>query len=244
MNKDIENYISEYESQKEKIATYEYQVQAINQEKEQKIEALEKQINDLNREYEKIMQPINDKIDSEKQILNEMLLNNVVQINLTDIISALASITKENTQDIKISGFHTAFSYPTLDGVTSKQELINKIIQTVKNNINISLNIHGIYNSKPYYINISYETNLSDLWADEKTLIEHSQIIAKKIINYSNGQKRISYTVPLLENGIEYAICSFNLKQIIDFNKKNDLLSKAVMKCLNMSNVKVKQKNR
>ncbi len=240
MNKELIDYINIYESKKRKISAHEEQLKNIKKEIDKKIADLENQIAAFNKQYEEIALPINDKIDNEIKDLNKFLLNNVIQINLVDIIDALATITKENPEDIKVYGFHTPIIYPIIKKFHNRQDLLTQIYQAVKEPVTVSLYIEGIYHAKPYYIPIVYETNVSEPWTDGKTLLDHSEIKAQSIISITEKGKKIMSTV-ILDKAI-YAICAFNLKQIIDFTQNSDLLSQAVMKCLNRPKVKVKQK--
>ena len=63
MNKDIENYIAEYESKKRQIAAREQQINNLKLETEKQIQSLEDQIAYFNRKFEREIEPINNQID-------------------------------------------------------------------------------------------------------------------------------------------------------------------------------------
>lgn len=243
MNKEIINCINEYERKSQTIAIYEEQIRNIKLEIDKKIEALEDQIAYFQKKYEKLSRPINDKIDNEISALDKFALNNIVKINLSDIVNAITDITKENAENLQIYGYHTPFIYTKINNVTSKQNIVDYINQPGKDSTIVSLYIEGTYHSKPYKIKISYETNLSDCQADGKTLLEHSDIKDNKNEVLPNNQNHIINSIPFSQDDLKSLVCHFNLKQIIDFQKNTDLLSKAVIKCLNTSKIKVKQKS-
>ena len=235
MDKEIENYIELYERKQRKIANYERQVDSIKAEIDGEIESLENQIAYLKRKYEKLSRPINDKIDEEMQELDKLLLTNVVSIKLEDILNELSQLTNENVQDIHVSGYHTTpIIYPNvnLSDIKNKQQLIEKITNMANYSIPIFVYIEGIYKTKPYCLTFTYLAYLSDIWTDGKTLLEHCNS-PKKVTSFNKN----SYTPHILSmhyklDEIKEAICSFNLKQIIDFKTNNDLLSKAVTRYL------------
>ena len=234
--KSIEEDITQYENMKQQIDLYEQQIKSLYFELENTIEY-------YNSKFERDIKPINSQIDILQQDLNSFILNNKVMIKLDDIIDEIIFITKEKYEDICISGYHAPFIYyPTL--LCSKKEYIKFIIDNNPDPIMVSISIEGCYDSKPYNLNISFEQKLDDIWADGKTLIEHSQL--KVTSMKGNSNEIICSIVPLKDEGIENIFCSFNLKQIVDFKNEctDNLLAQAIINCLNNLKYSKKEKQK
>ena len=234
--KSIEEDITQYENMKQQIDLYEQQIKSLYFELENTIEY-------YNSKFERDIKPINSQIDILQQDLNSFILNNKVMIKLDDIIDEIIFITKEKYEDICISGCHAPFIYyPT--SLCSKKEYIKFIIDNNPDPVMVNISIEGCYDSKPYNLNISFEQKLDDIWADGKTLIEHSQL---KVTSMKGNSNEIIYSiVPLKDEGIENIFCTFNLKQIVDFKNEctDNLLAQAIINCLNNLKYSKKEKQK
>ena len=234
--KSIEEDITQYENMKQQIDLYEQQIKSLYFELENRIEY-------YNSKFERDIKPINSQIDILQQDLNNFILNNKVMIKLDDIIDEIIFITKEKYEDICISGYHAPFIYyPT--SICSKKEYIKFIIDNNPDPVMVNISIEGCYDSKPYNLNISFEQKLDDIWADGKTLIEHSQL--KVTSMKGNSKEIICSIVTLKDEGIENIFCSFNLKQIVDFKNEctDNLLAQAIINCLNNLKYSKKEKQK
>lgn len=238
MDKDIKNYIEEYEIIRYQIDAYEKQINDLKIDLDKKIEMLEEQIAYFKRKFEREIEPINDKINECQKQKNKLALNHKIKIRLGDIINEISSIIKINPDDIEVFGCHSKVSYPPFDTWPEKDALKYAITHTDK--VNVYIDMHSKNKDIPFFAHFDFESSLSDVDAKGKKLFEHSKKNTKKF--EING--KLSYLVPLNTENIEDIFCSFNLKQIIDFkdNYENDILSKAVINFLNRQKVKEKQK--
>lgn len=232
MNKDIENYIAEYESKKRQIAAREQQINNLKLETEKQIQSLEDQIAYFNRKFEREIEPINNQIDYFQQDLNKFALSHKVLVKLGDIIDEIANITKENKENIHTEGYHTPIHYPPVKAFTTKKELI-KFVTENADPITLHVSIKGKHNLKPYNLNLYFEYDLTNMWADGKTLIEHSELKAHTLTAF-NSNHIINSVVFLKDEGLENLICPLNIKQIANFKNEynTDLLATAIINCL------------
>ena len=232
MNKDIENYIAEYESRKRQIVAREQQINNLKLELEKQIKNLEQQIAYFNRKFEREIEPINNQIDYFQQDLNKFALSHKVLVKLGDIIDEIAAITKDKPENICASGYHTPIHYPKIKSFTTKKELIKFVAENTKPVI-LHISIEGKYKLKPYNLNLSFEYDLTNMWADGKTLIEHSELKTHTLTAF-NSNHIINSVVFLKDEGIENLICPLNIKQIVDFKNEynTNLLATATINCL------------
>lgn len=253
MNKDIEGYINEYERIQRQIYTYEKQINDLRILLDQRVEVLEEQIAYFKRKFEREIEPINDKIDERQQELNRIALNHKIKIRVGDIINEISNITGIDINDIEISGGRSFVKYPSiesLDGPLTKKDIL-EYVATHTDPVNVYIHIYSKNQDIPFFHRLDFDCNLSDVDANGKMLLEHKikrhPIRMKTFEKHGNG-KFLGYSSIILEDeGLEDIFCSFNLKQIIDFknNYENDILSKAVINCLNKQKTqeKGKQKN-
>lgn len=226
MNEEIENNICEYERKKRQIAVYEKQINDLKLKLERQIQVLEDQ---TIREIE----PINNQIDVFKQDLNEFVLDHKVLIKLGDIIDEIANITKDKPENICVSGYHTPICYPLPVHYNTIEELI-KFITENADPVTLCISIEGKYNSNSYNLQLSFEYDLTNIWADGQTLIKHSKIRAHHIKEF-NSNRILTSIVLLKDEGIENLICPLNIEQIANFKNEynTNLLARAIINCLN-----------
>ena len=222
MNKDIESYIAEYENKKSQIAAY-----------EQQINNLKEQASNFNRKIEREIESINDQIDTIKQDLK----NHKVLIKIGDIIDEIAYITKEKSENIHAHGYHTPIYYPVVKSFTTRQNLIKFVTENTEP-VTLYISIKGNHNSKPYNLHLSFEYDLTNMWADGKTLIEHSELKAHTLTDF-NSNRIITSIVLLKDEGFENLICPLNIKQIVEFKNEynTNLLAKAIINCLSKTKI-------
>lgn len=238
--KEIEDYISEYERIKHRIDAYEGQINDLRIILDKKVEALEEQIAYFKRKFEREISPINDEIDEARQHLNKYTLNHQFVIKLGDIINEMSDITGIDTNDIEISGHRSYVHYQTLEsykGLPNKKEILKFIAENTKDPVTVNL---SIYVKGHLPIHITFDGYLSDLEADGKTLLEHSKKRAVTVSSFVRTEDHkeseiLGNFVMIDKTSTKNIMCSFNLKQIVDFkdNYDNDLLSKAVINYLN-----------
>lgn len=250
MNKDIESYIDEYEIIQRQIDNYENQINNLRTLLNQKVEILEEQIAYFKRKFEREISPINDKINECQQELNRLALNHKTKIRVGDIINEISNITEIDINDIEIHGSRSYVPYPTLDEFDSSWTIkdILEYVATHTKPVNISISIY-FQNPNIQSHSLTLECNLSDVDANGKMLLEHKikmrPMIIQRFEKSGNGEILGHTPVLLDDEGIEDIICSFDLKQIINFknNYKNDILSRAVINCLNKQKTQDKEKN-
>ena len=253
MNKDIEGYINEYERIQRQIGTYEEQINDLRILLDQRVEVLEEQIEYFKRKFEREIEPINDKIDERQQELNRLALNHKIKIRVGDIINEISNITGIDINDIEISGGRSFVKYPSiesLDGPLTRKDIL-EYVATHTDPVNVYIHIYSKNQDIPFFHRLDFDCNLSDVDANGKMLLEHKikkHPIRMKTFEKNGNGKILGHTPVLLEGeGLEDIFCSFNLKQIIDFknNYENDILSQAIINCLNKQKTqeKGKQKN-
>ena len=253
MNQDIEGYINEYERIQHQIDTYEEQISDLRILLDQRIEILEEQIEYFKRKFERKIEPINDQIDECQQELNKFSLNHKTKIRVGDIINEISCITGVDINDIEISGGRSYVSYPTLESIDkpwTKQHIF-EYVATHTDPVNVFISIYSKNRDIPFHACLDFECNLSDKEANGKMLLKHKikrHPIRMKTFEKNGNGKFLGYSSIILEDeGLEDIFCTFNLKQIIDFknNYENDILSKAIINCLNKQKEqeKGKQKN-
>ena len=248
MDKNIESYIDEYEVIQRQIDNYEKQINNLRTLLNQKVEVLEEQIAYFKRKFEREISPLNDKIDECQQELNRFALNHKTKIRVGDIINEISSITGVDINDIKIYGGRSFVSYPSIEALerplTRKDVL--EYVATHTDPVNVYIHIYSKNQDIPFFHRLDFDCNLSDVDANGKMLLEHKSKKRPVIIRSfeKNGNGKILGNTPVLldDEGLEDIFCSFNLKQIIDFknNYENDILSKAVINCLNKQKVQEK----
>lgn len=248
MNKDIKSYIDEYEKIHCQIDAYEKQINDLRIILDEKLKVLEEQMVYFKRKFEREISPINDKIDKCHQELNRFSLNHKIRIRLGDIINEILSITEIDQNDIEVWGTHSFVSYPPLspfEGTTLTRKSILEYVATHTGPVNLYIYIDFKNQDALPSIHFDFESTLSDIDFNGKMLIEHSKINPTQLWTFEkNGKSKLldHATVQLYDEGLEDIFCSFNLKQIIDFknNYENDILSKAVINCLNKQKVQEK----
>lgn len=241
MNKDIKNYIEEYEMICYQIDAYEKQINDLRIILDKKIEMLEEQIAYFKAKFEREIEPINDKINECQKQKNRLALNHKIKVRLGDIINEISSILKITPDDIKVFGCHSKVSYPPFYTLPEKDALKYAITHT--DPLNVYINMHTKNKDIPFFAHFDFENSLSDVDAKGKMLVEHSKKRSTKKIE-ENG--KLSYLVLLNAEELEDIFCSFNLKQIIDFkgDYENDVLSKAVINFLNRQKIEEKEKQK
>lgn len=240
MHKKIEEYINQYEQLRHQIAVREHKINELSIALNEKVTVLEEQIAYFKREFEREIGPINEKIDDYQQTLNKFVLTHQVTIKLGDIINELAGITGTDVNDIEISGHRSHVHYPVLEsykGFSNKDEILKYIAENIDVPVNVNISIY-VKGHSP--INITFDGYLSDIEADGKTLLEHSKKRPVKVSSFVRPEEHkeseiLGNHIIIDKASIKNIMCSFNLKQIVDFthNYDNDLLSKAVINCLN-----------
>lgn len=248
MYKNIEEYISEYEIIKHQIDDYEQKINGLRITLDEKVKALEEQITFFNKIFEQETSPINDKLDEARQNLNKCILTYKTHIKLKDIINEISNITKINIKDIEISGHRSYVNYQPIESykeLSNKDEFIKYIAKNTKETVNVNINIYA--KGQPP-LNITFDGHLSDIQADGKTLLEHSKKRPVKVSSFIRPEDHKKIEILGLfciidKTSIENIICSFNLKQIVNFknNCDNDLLSKAVIDCLHKHKYTIKE---
>lgn len=252
MNKNIESYIDEYEVIQRQIDNYEKQINNLRTLLNQKVEVLEEQIAYFKRKFEREISPLNDKIDECQQELNKFSLNHKTKIRVGDIINEISCITGVDINDIEISGGRSYVSYPTLESIDkpwTKQHIF-EYVATHTDPVNVFIHIDYKNQDIPFFYRLTFECNLSDKESNGKMLLEHKikrrPMIIQRFEKNGKGEILGHTPMPLDDEGLEDIFCSFNLKQIIDFknNYKNDILSRAVINCLNKQKTQEKGKRK
>ena len=253
MNQDIEGYINEYERIQHQIDTYEEQISDLRILLDQRIEILEEQIEYFKRKFERKIEPINDQIDDCRQELNKFSLNHKTIIRVGDIINEILRITEIDINDIEVYGGRSYVSYPLIESFDDSwmEKDYLEYVATHTDPVNVFISIYSKNRDIPFHACLDFECNLSDKEANGKMLLKHKikrHPIRMKTFEKNGNGKFLGYSSIILEDeGLEDIFCTFNLKQIIDFknNYGNDILSKAIINCLNKQKEqeKGKQKN-
>ena len=119
------------------------------------------------------------------------------------------------------------------DVVNAIEELI-KFITENADPVTLCISIEGKYNSNSYNLQLSFEYDLTNIWADGQTLIKHSEIRAHHMKEF-NSNRILTSIVLLKDEGIENLICPLNIEQIANFKNEynTNLLARAIINCLN-----------
>ena len=252
MNKDIESYMNEYEKIQHQINSYESQINYLRMLLDQKNEALEEQIVYFKRKIDSQISLINDKIDANQQELNKLSLNHKTKIRLGDIIDEILSITEIDINDIEVFGNRSFVYYPSIESFNAPltRNAFLEYVATHTPPVKIHIYIFSKNSHVSFSSSLIFEGNLSDRESNGKMLLEHkTKKMPVRIHNFEeNGNGKILGNTPILLDGegLEDIFCSFNLKQIIDFkdNYENDILSKAVINCLDKQKVQENSKQK
>lgn len=238
MDKNLEDNIKTYQMKKQEMDNNKQRSEALKKQ-------LEQIIADLTKRLEEVNLSVDEKINASSQELQDFSDSHRVKIRLEDILNEILEITGIDYEDIKISGYHTnnqETPYSTLK-LTNYDEYIRLVAEYTPNPVEVKIIIKSTNDSIPFDMTISFKSCMSDIQSDGKMLIDHSHSLGKTIRmglwNHQEHKTDVFYTRTMYyfydneNNKIEDILCSFSLKQIINFQNDNNLLSQAILNCLN-----------